>query len=65
MKNPTPIDQLPSYLERVKAAREQGPMQWLPYVIVGTLVIAALYIAHRLHQASALVNNQVSTDENE
>jgi predicted ABC-type ATPase len=65
MKNPTPIDKLPSYLERVKAAREHGYIQWLPYVIVGSLVIAALYIAHRLHQSSALVSNQVSTDEND
>jgi hypothetical protein len=65
MKNPTPIDQLPSFVARVKAAREQDSMKWLPHFIVGTLVIAALYLVHRLHQSSALVYNQVSTDEND
>jgi hypothetical protein len=65
MKNPTPIDQLPSFVARVKAAREQDFMKWLPYAVLGMLVIAAFYIAHKLDASSALDKNPALVDENE
>ena len=65
MKNPTPIHQLPRFLERVKSANEQGPMSWLPYIIVGGLVLTALYIAHRMYNTPILNKNQSTAHENE
>jgi len=65
MKNPTPIHQLPRFLERVKLVNEHGPMSWLPYTIVGGLVLTALYIAHRMYTTPVLNKNQSTENANE
>jgi len=54
MINPTPIDQLPRFLERVKAA--QSPLnRWLPYIIAGSLILIALVIASQTTKIQASV----------
>ena len=57
MINPTPIDQLPSFLERVKAA--QDPVnRYMPFVIIGGLILAALFIADKITQTPIQTNAQ-------
>lgn len=57
MKNPTPIDQLPSFLEHVRAA--QDPVnRYMPFVIIGGLILAALFIADRITQTPIQTNAQ-------
>jgi leucyl-tRNA synthetase len=63
MRNPTPIDQLPRFLERSKSANEQGFTKWLPYIIVGGLVLAALHMAYRLYNTPVLNENQALPNE--
>ena len=54
MKNPTPVHQLPSFLASVEASKKQGPVKWLLYIIIGSLVLASLYIAYKLQKPPVL-----------
>lgn len=67
MINPTPIDQMPRFQARYKAANEQGKNKWLPIVIAAALVAVALIIAsnQNRNKVSVKINPKIKNDNNE
>ena len=45
MKMPTPVDQLPSFNAGGTVSSQPGSNKWLPYIIVGGVIITAIVIA--------------------
>ncbi len=51
MRMPTPIDQLPNFSEISNIPNQPGTNKWLPYIIVGSVVLLSIAAA------IALTNN--------
>jgi hypothetical protein len=54
MRMPTPVDQLPSYNPGDNLSNQPGSNKWLPYIIVGGVVLLSIAAA------IALTNNAKS-----
>ena len=56
MKMPTPVDQLPSFSTGSAVPSQPGSNKWLPYIIVGGILIVAIGV-------SVTVNRKIQRDK--
>jgi hypothetical protein len=48
MKNPTPINQLPRFVETLKGTRKEASNEWLSIIIIGGFFAISLYVLKKL-----------------
>ena len=65
MKNPTPIDQLPSFRAGGTVSSQPGSNKWLPYIIVGGILIVAIGISITLNRKIQRDRMNLKMKENE
>lgn len=61
MRIPTPVDQLPSFSTAGNASAQLGSNKWIPLLIVGGVVVAAIGVSiylHRKQQEKINFNNK-------
>jgi len=64
MINPTPIDELPSFLEQNNQVKFPNSNPWLRYMIVGTVITLAIITSVALITLSKQNNQPLKSNEN-
>lgn len=64
MINPTPIDELPSFLEQNNQVKFPNSNPWLRYMIVGTVITLAIITSVALITLSKQNNQPLKSYEN-
>ena len=64
MINPTPIDELPSFLEQNNQVKFPNSNPWLRYMIVGTVITLAIITSVALITLSKQNNKPLKSYEN-
>ena len=65
MKMPTPVDQLPSFRAGGTVSSQPGSNKWLPYIIVGGVLIVAIGISMTVNRKILRDRMKLKTKENE
>ena len=52
MKIPTPVDQLPSFNSGGNIPSQPGSNKWLPYIIVGGVLLVALGVSIAINRTN-------------
>ena len=64
MINPTPIDELPSFLEQNNQVKFPNSNPWLRYMIAGTVITLAIITSVALITISKQNNKPLKSNEN-
>lgn len=62
---PTPVDQLPSFNAGGTVSPQPGSNKWLPYIIVGGILIVAIGISITVNRKIQRDRMNLKTKENE
>lgn len=65
MKMPTPVDQLPSFNAGGKMPSQPGSNKWLPFIIVGGILITAIGISMTVNRKIYRDRIKLKLKENE
>jgi len=65
MKMPTPVDQLPSFRAGGTVSSQPGSNKWLPYIIVGGVLIVAIGISMTVNRKFQRDKMKLKMKENE
>jgi hypothetical protein len=65
MKMPTPVDQLPSFSSGGTVSSQPGSNKWLPYIIVGGVLITAIAIAVAMNRSGNRKKFKIEENESE